>query len=454
MKRVFGFALVAFASLSLFSASVSYAALAQSSPSKWKVTRTAAKDYTDTWLGEKHFVKATECGEALFTVAQADCNKANPLRYSIYKDQMPRVEGLMEGDCLMLVMPADKKRHGKYVELDLMLGTRPDSPRYFVVEYLENGQWKLSQAALRTSEEGIQYNVKCSGRDNEPADVIQTIRFDKAVKGDVKVRLRVSGNISCSGKPLAADAEDGGVRLLSYGYICGFFADYGDVAPKDTTKLGWLGNSFTFVNCADFILKQLAWNEGHYLDMRVSTYPGARFRNHLILGTSLDMITEGGYEYVILQDQSQQAAKYGRDETSNIKEHSQTLSSVLRYFSPDCKLIYEETWAYEQDEFGGFGSFAEFDRCADKGAAALAEIIKGEVSPIAQAFAIVRAERPDINPYSTDFHHPADYGAYLKACVDYLVIFKQPFGNNPADFALDPEVTAYLRNVAERVVLK
>ena len=430
---------------------------AQALPGKWKITKTAAaQKYASLWTGKEHKVPATECGEAYMTVEQSPANRGNELKYSIYLDQMPLVEGLLEGDCLMFVIPAGKQKVGPFVELDLMIGSRPAAPRYFVVEYFEKGEWKLSQAALRTAKEdsSIKYNVKLSGRNSEPADVLQTIRFSKPVKGDVKIRLRAVGGIACSGEPLKAGAEDSGVRLLSYGYIAGYVADYGSTAPKDTTTVAWVGNSFTFVNAADFILKQLAWNEGHYLDMNVSTYPGARFRNHLTLETSLDVITQGGYQYVFLQDQSQQAARYGRDSTATIKEHTQTLSSVFRYFSPDCKFVYEQTWAFEKDEYGGFGSFEEFDRCADKGAALLAKVVGGEVSPIAQAFAIVRAERPDINPYSTDFHHPADYGAYLKACVNYLVMFKKPFGDNPADFALNPEITAYLRSVAERVVLK
>ena len=76
------------------------------------------------------------------------------------------------------------------------------------------------------------------------------------------------------------------------------------------------------------------------------------------------------------------------------------------------------------------------------------------VSPISEAFRIVRDERHDINLYHTDKHHQSVYGSYLKSCVNYLVLYGKPFGNSPADCNLDPQVTAYLRSVAERVVLK
>jgi hypothetical protein len=45
-------------------------------------------------------------------------------------------------------------------------------------------------------------------------------------------------------------------------------------------------------------------------------------------------------------------------------------------------------------------------------------------------------------------------GSYLKSCVNYLVLFGEPFGDNPADCLQDKETAQYLRDVAERVVLK
>ena len=70
-----------------------------------------------------------------------------------------------------------------------------------------------------------------------------------------------------------------------------------------------------------------------------------------------------------------------------------------------------------------------------------------------EAFAIVRKERPDINLYHTDNHHQSMYGSYLKSCVNYLVMFGEPFGDSPSDYLVEPEIAAYLRSVAEKTVL-
>lgn len=394
---------------------------AQSYPSKWKLTKTNGTSFEQLWAADRHHIKATECGDVWIDA--------------------PKCEGLGETDCWTFHYPVKDLQAGTFVEFDFVLGTSAGSPRYLVVEYLDGKKWIAKDT------------VKCIGGPNEPSDIIETIRFNKAVKGEgeLLIRLRPIGKEVCSFDTAApGDSLDSHLKLMPYGYVSGYANILGTQAPKDTVRVGYLGNSFTFVNAADFMLKELAWNEGHFLDMSVSTYPGASFKTHIRLTGSLDVLKKEGYDWFILQDQSQQAAYYGRDSRKDILDNNLSLAKIIRHGSPDVKVIYEETWAYSKDNFGGFGSFEYFDACADDGAARLAKEINAAVSPIAQAFAIVREERPDINLYSDDFHHPSAYGAYLKACVNCVCMFG-PFSSDRADFALDSEKCSYLRSVAERV---
>ena len=52
-----------------------------------------------------------------------------------------------------------------------------------------------------------------------------------------------------------------------------------------------------------------------------------------------------------------------------------------------------------------------------------------------------------------DNHHQSLEGAYLKACVNYLLITDKPFSGSPACCGVNPEVASFLRAVAQRVVL-
>ena len=423
---------------------------AQDLAGKWIFMKSKTAQFEQMWLNE-HKVPALDGGTAYITAETSNPSAV----YKIASSQMPCLEGMQNGDTWTFHIPVHKFKGG-YVEVDLVLGTKPSAPKYFVVEYLDGKEWKLSQSDLHPVPENpaLSYNVKCTGDEHYHCSITQTLLFTKPVcRGELLVRLRAVGDYACNGGSTLTPDSESGVRILTYGYIGAYSRFAGTRAPKDTTKIGWFGNSFTFVNAADFILKEIALSEGHYLDLRVGTYPGARFRSHLSFKKSLEYISEGGFDYVILQDQSTQAARYGRDKQKDVMDYTKTLGDVISYFSPGAKLIYEKTWAFSQDNYGGFGSYEFFDSCATAGAEELAAKINATVSPIADAFALARAERPDIVIYSTDDHHPANYGAYLKACVNYLTIFKTPFMAK-ADFALDPEKCKYLRELAQRVVLK
>ena len=55
--------------------------------------------------------------------------------------------------------------------------------------------------------------------------------------------------------------------------------------------------------------------------------------------------------------------------------------------------------------------------------------------------------------YSPDGYHQSPYGSYLKSCVNYLLLFGEPFGENTSDCGLEKERAAALRNIAEIIVL-
>ena len=70
------------------------------------------------------------------------------------------------------------------------------------------------------------------------------------------------------------------------------------------------------------------------------------------------------------------------------------------------------------------------------------------------AWQIVRHEHPEIELYAKDAHHPSTAGSYLSAVVAYQMLFRTPFSTQAANVDLDAATAAYLRSVAERVVLQ
>ena len=214
-----------------------------------------------------------------------------------------------------------------------------------------------------------------------------------------------------------------------------------------------LGNSFTYFYDSPKMLESIAASEGHCLIVRAEAVGGYSFYRHLQDLKSISAIEARAYDIVFLQDQSQAAARYGSDKKRYklIAKDACALVSRVRMYSPEGRIYIERTWAYEGNHIGGFPSVEVFDKYLAQGTQAIAKHAKASVSPIGEAFALCRQERPDIRLFEPDNKHQSASGSYLKSCVNYQLIYHQPFDERVTDCELDPEQAAFLRSLAERV---
>ncbi len=431
--------------LSLLCAASAILASAQSA--QWYFSPDRQEGVQNQWL--EGSVKSTDYDEALLEIEAGGAEGALPQTCMVGKK--PGVTGLRTGDALVFTMPVQKLPEGTFVEFEMTLAASPESPRYFLLEYLDGGEWKPASDAKE--EDGIFYSFQVFGAApvEQYTSVIETFRLDKPADR-VKVRARVVSDQSCSGGKIGE--ANSAVCLEPSSYTAAYVEVHDTEAPKDTTRVLCVGNSFTYVCNADWMLKRIAWSQGHYLDLESALKGGQTFGQHLGLDMTADAISKGGYDYVFLQNQSQTNAWYGQDKKNNkqLLSDAEQLVERVREYSPNAEIFIESTWSYTGKNNGGFSSQKEFDKYLQKGSKMMAKATDSKVSPIGKAFALCREERPDIEIYGTDEKHQSAYGSYLKACVNYRLIFGEDFEGEVADCHLDPETTTYLRNVAERTV--
>lgn len=229
---------------------------------------------------------------------------------------------------------------------------------------------------------------------------------------------------------------------------------YGSAQTNDVKRVLCIGNSFTFFSDSPQKLVDIAKSEGHTIEMNAIYVGGYTFNRHLNDLKTISAIESGRYDYAFLQDQSQMHARYANDTVrfALAKRDTKELAERIRMYSANVNIMLECTWSYTQGDCGGFGTLENFDNLLQKGADLLANDIEAEVSPIGKAFSIARKNRPDIDLYDPDQKHQSAYGTYLKSCVNYLLIYHQPFGRNTDSCGLDEEKCSYLRKVAEEVV--
>ena len=143
------------------------------------------------------------------------------------------------------------------------------------------------------------------------------------------------------------------------------------------------------------------------------------------------------------------------------------MTDRIKKYSPDAKTVIEITWGrkfgsnnlgkkYEYLPTKYPSYFSDYNAMQNRLTDMITEearITGSQVSPVGIAWQIVRRERPDIELYGKDAHHPSYAGSYLSAVVAYLTVYRTPFGDNPINGKLDAATAAYLRDAAQRAVL-
>ena len=427
-------------------------------PSKWVFQASTLPLYGSSWTDD-NVIPATSGAAGFISVVRGDANASAAFKRSVVTNR-PAVSTMVEGDYWLYTFPVENLAAGSVVDFNATMAGEANSPKYFIVEYLDGGVWKSVEADLLTAPENpaVRYTYKCSGTATgssyQHATVMQTMRFENAVTdGEVKIRCRAVGPYTCAGGTQNITATNAASSIPPYGFTGSYVQNFGTATPCDTKKVLCLGNSFSYYSNPAWMLKEIAWREGHALNIKAHFKGSQTLTQHLSLGFSTDVIEQGGYDFAFLQDQSQNPANYGRDATASILTGLTTLADKVRAASPSCKVILEETWTFSSASYGGFTDFPTFETYNDAGAKAMAKAAGTWVSPIGPAFRQVREGGSGINLYYSDSKHQSEYGAYLKACVNYLVLFGERFGADPADCGLNPDKAAYLRSVAEQIVL-
>lgn len=417
---------------------------AQTFPSKWIFGKSYAEKMNNTWE-EYGYIVATVAGEGIMSAAD---KSGNNIRRCKVIEGRPAITSVKAGDCFLFTLPVESLSAGSFIGFDATLTADPGAPKRWVVEWEDGKQWKTGREYL--------CHGPALGSAHTYTSIHQVFKMENAVEGcSVKVRLRaLEGDVI---PPMEDIQSTGSAMLVSSTYLGAYVQNLGTSQPEDTTRILCLGNSFTYYHSSPAMLKEIAWREGHYLDVSVSVKGGRSMKHHQTLPMTVDNIAAGGFDVAILQDQSKAAAWVGQDRKKNahhLKEIA-VMADMIRSTSGECDFVVERTWSYPGKKHAGFGSINAFDTYSKKGVKAMARAVgNARVSQIAEAFKYCREEHPDIMLYHTDSYHPSVYGSYLKSCVNYLVLFGEPFGDDPADCGIDSVKAAVLRSIAERTVLK
>lgn len=210
----------------------------------------------------------------------------------------------------------------------------------------------------------------------------------------------------------------------------------------DGYKVLFIGNSYTDVNNLPQLIASIAEAEGDTLVFSANLPGGSTFNNHLNNSTTTSLIQQGGWDYVVLQGQSQEPSFPDGQFYSETYPYAQQLCERIRQYNPEAKVVFYMTWGRKNGDQGNCPYFPPL--CTYEGMDSLlylrymtmATDFEAEVSPVGALWHYLRDHHPEIELYASDGSHPSLAGSYAAACSFYSVLFRK----NPRELAYNPGI--------------
>ena len=226
-----------------------------------------------------------------------------------------------------------------------------------------------------------------------------------------------------------------------------------------TKNVLFLGNSYTGVNNLPLLTYNLALSLGDTINYDSNTPGGYTYEGHSTNATSLAKISQGNWDFVVLQEQSQKPSFPPSQVATEVYPYAQILVDSIKSTNACAEALFYMTWGRKNGDAGNCASYpplCTYDGMQGRLRESYMEMSVDNdcsVSPVGAAWKYVRDNYSTIELYSADESHPSINGSYLAACVHYASIYREsPVG---ASFisTVTPIDAAILQEAAELVVL-
>lgn len=213
--------------------------------------------------------------------------------------------------------------------------------------------------------------------------------------------------------------------LFAIVFISGilFSISSGAQTTKDTLKVLFVGNSYTYVENLPQLVSILSEGTKTKLLTRKSTVGGAYLSEHWKGERGLktcQLITNGKFDLVVLQDNSMATIQ----QPDSTAKYARLLCRLIR--QSGAKPCFYMTWARERVPQYQQQISAVYSKIAKDNNAALI--------PVGNAWELARQLRPTIQLFNADGSHPSALGAILSAYVFTSVLTGEVPSSTPTEF--------------------
>jgi hypothetical protein len=200
-------------------------------------------------------------------------------------------------------------------------------------------------------------------------------------------------------------------------------------------RILFIGNSFTSRNNLPGLLARLAKERGVDVEHRLISAGGASLRQHLNAGTALEAIAGGGYDTVVLQEQSTLPVKNAARMHDSVREFHTAIEAA------GARTALYLTWARR--------NAPETQHALTTAYAGIAAEVGATLVPVGMVWERFLGKHEHPLLHDADNSHPALAGSYLAACVFLIALVDEdPVGLDIPVKGLDADTAALLRQAA------
>ena len=229
------------------------------------------------------------------------------------------------------------------------------------------------------------------------------------------------------------------------------------MAQGDSIRVLFIGNSYTHFNKMSNMVRLLAATQG--VEMSVSEFSpgGYTFRQHLDNPDLRPLIEQGGWDYVVMQQQSMAPAQPEAVVERKTYPSARELDSLVHVYSPDAKTIFYMTWGHKNGTnkpTPGYPLIDTYEGMQGRLKTSYLEMAKQNnawCAPVGMAWQQVRNDYPDYELYNPDLTHPSLLGSYLAANVIFSTIYQKPYHSQYRAKVLSEQADV-IQQVAQQVV--
>jgi hypothetical protein len=197
----------------------------------------------------------------------------------------------------------------------------------------------------------------------------------------------------------------------------------------------FIGNSFTQRNNVPGLIARMAETRGHELRHTLISAGGASLRQHWNAGKAPRAIESGGYDRVVLQEQSTLPIKNAVRMAENVRLFDAAIKAA------GARTVLYMTWARAHAP--------ESQQALTDAYTAIGAELGATVVPAGEAWRRFLATYREPVLHDKDQSHPSLAGSYLAACVFYAVLFDDnPVGIDAEVKGLSAEHRTLLQTVA------